>query len=543
MTNLDYQSLELELAQQNKAIQRKESDAAVLKALGHLKDATLEECLSNQLWRLNNLYWIKDKDGEVVPFQMNVFQMELYVSLWYFNIILKARQLGFSTLIDIIALDTCLFTDNYAAGIIAHDLESAKDLFRDNIDFPYQHLPEAIKEWRPATTDTVREFEFNNGSHIQVATSLRSGTNQFLHISEFGKICAKSYEKAREVVTGSIETVSIGNICIIESTAEGQGGFFYDYCQEAEKAMLEEKKLGMQDYKFWFFPWWREKTYRLDPKSIELTDEDRIYFNELEQSIETTLDDAQRAWYLTKRKKLGEDMSREYPGTALEAFESSIEGTYLGVELKELRTSPRIRYIPHEPGHPVFTFWDIGMDDYTAIWVMQYIYREYRFLRYFEGNDHGVERYVKELKRWGVDYNYTYGKHYFPHDVKVRDWSAGEEDGMPKTRKKILESLGIKPIVVVPSPPGSFAEQVQASRTILSQCWFDEEGCDMGLRRLAGWKKRMDRSTGQFTSTEKSDENSHGGAAFRMFAAGFTPPTDHKPLKYESWGESVEGVM
>lgn len=540
MSDIDYEGVEAELIAQNKQIQRAESNKAVVEALGHLKGAGIEECMANQLWRLNHLYWIVDKDGAEIPFQMNVFQMELLSGMWYFNIILKARQLGFSTLIDIVALDTCLFTDNYAAGIIAHDLESAKELFSSNIDFPYQHLPEAIKQWRTATTENVRELKFENGSHIQVATSLRSGTNQFLHISEFGKICAKSYEKAREVVTGSIETVGIGNICLIESTAEGEGGFFYDYCQEAENAALQNKKLGMQDYKFWFFPWWREKTYRLDPGSVVVTDEDSAYFNEMEKAVGTLLEPSQRAWYITKRKKLSEDMTREYPGTAKEAFESAIEGTYLGTEMKALRASPRIRHIPLETGHPVFTFWDIGMDDYTAIWAMQYIFREYRFIRYYENNDAGAEHYAKELKRWADEYGYTYGKHYLPHDAKVRDWSV--KGG--QTRKQVLVALGVRPIKIVASPPGSFAEQVQACRTKLSQCWFDEQDCALGLQRLSGWKKSFDQANGQFKSTEKPDENTHGAAAFRMFAAGFSPPdTNATPLKYEQYEQAVKGVI
>ena len=70
-------------------------------------------------------------------------------------------------------------------------------------------------------TDNIRELSFSNGSRIAVGTSFRSGTLQFLHISEFGKICAKYPEKAREIVTGAIEALSIDGKLFIESTAEG----------------------------------------------------------------------------------------------------------------------------------------------------------------------------------------------------------------------------------------------------------------------------------------------------------------------------------
>jgi len=185
-----------------------------------------KDLLADQQWRLNNLYYIIDKEGRRVRFRLNWAQEELFDNLWYCNIILKARQLGMSTFILLYMLDNCLFIPDLRCGVIAHNLEDAEYLFRDKVKFAYDNLPEALRKWRsldtPGKTATKKELMLNNNSSIRVGTSMRSGTLNFLHISEFGKICRKYPEKAREIVAGSLNTVQAGQHIFIESTAEGR---------------------------------------------------------------------------------------------------------------------------------------------------------------------------------------------------------------------------------------------------------------------------------------------------------------------------------
>ncbi len=113
-------------------------------------------------------------------------------------------------------------------------------------------------------TDSARELLFPNNSSIRVGTSLRSGTLNYLHISEYGKLCAQTPIKAKEVKSGALNTVEAGQIIAIESTAEGRSGHFYDLCQDSQKDELAGKTLTPLDYKFHFFPWWRHPQYSLD---------------------------------------------------------------------------------------------------------------------------------------------------------------------------------------------------------------------------------------------------------------------------------------
>ena len=83
---------------------------------------------SDWRWRLDNLYWIIDKDGRRVQFRLNEAQAALFDDMHYCNVILKARQRGFTTFIQIFMLDACLFNDNIRAGTIAHNLAGQNDL-------------------------------------------------------------------------------------------------------------------------------------------------------------------------------------------------------------------------------------------------------------------------------------------------------------------------------------------------------------------------------------------------------------------------------
>jgi hypothetical protein len=195
--------------------------------MAKIESKLLKDQLSDPRWRLSNLYWITDKSGKRVKFSPNWAQESLMNDLHFCNVILKARQLGFSTFIQIFMLDQCVFNSNVRAGTIAHRLDDAKTLFRDKVQYPYDNLPEAIRNLRPKMSDSAEELLLSNNSSIRVGTSLRSGTLQYLHISEYGKLCAQYSDKAREVRTGALNTVQAGQTVFIESTAEGKEGHFF----------------------------------------------------------------------------------------------------------------------------------------------------------------------------------------------------------------------------------------------------------------------------------------------------------------------------
>ena len=112
-----------------------------------------EKCLSNPKWRLNNLYYIVDKQGHKTLFKLNWAQEELYSNMHYCNLVLKCRQLGISSLVCLLFLDRCLFNSNVSAGIIAHTLEDGQQMFR-RVKFAYDSLPEDLRNLITADNDT-----------------------------------------------------------------------------------------------------------------------------------------------------------------------------------------------------------------------------------------------------------------------------------------------------------------------------------------------------------------------------------------------------
>lgn len=141
--------------------------------------------LADPLYRLNNLYYITDKMGKKVKFKMTAEQLAYFDSEHHKNIILKARQLGFTTQVCIMQLDCALFESKKCA-LIAHTLHDAKRLFREKVKFAYDNLPELVRLANPVKIETKEELVFENGGSITVSTSFRGGTLQRLHVSEFG---------------------------------------------------------------------------------------------------------------------------------------------------------------------------------------------------------------------------------------------------------------------------------------------------------------------------------------------------------------------
>jgi hypothetical protein len=221
------------------------------------------ELLLDKKSRLENLYHVIDKSGNKVPFKLNWAQEQLHNDRWNKTIILKARQLGCTTFWAIDFLDDCFWQQNMTAGIIAHRREDAENIFRSKVKFAYDNMPDWTRAINKARNDRAGELMFENGSNYRVSTGFRSGTCNRLLVSEYGKICCQSPDAAKEIMTGSLNTVAEDQVVVVESTAEGREGNFYSMCQEAKKVKESGRKLNKMDFKFHFLSWMDEPSYRL----------------------------------------------------------------------------------------------------------------------------------------------------------------------------------------------------------------------------------------------------------------------------------------
>lgn len=484
--------------------------------------------LADPLWRLcsGQLYWIMIKgedDTEVtrVRFKPNRAQRRLMASLWHRNIILKARQLGFTTLVAILWLDHALFNADQRCGIIAQDREAAEAIFRDKVRFAYDNLPEALRESMPLARDSASELLFaHNNSSIRVATSMRSGTIHRLHVSEFGKIGAKYPDKAKEVVTGSLPAVPATGIAIIESTAEGQAGEFYEMTKKAQALHQQSKILTPKEYRFHFFAWHDNPEYEMDPAGVIITPKDHEYFDRIEGEMQTTISIYKRAWYIATREADfsgdPEKMWQEYPSTPDEAFQQSTEGKYYALQLARARKDGRICRVPHVQHVPVNTFWDIGAADGTAVWLHQKIGPEHRFIGFIENWTEPYATTIKALQELG----YVWGTHYLPHDAEHKR-QQGQRVMSP--REMLQELTPGWHYEIVPAVD-EVQHGIQAVRSIFNQCWFDETACKAGLEHLAMYSKEWNSRLACWKDQPKHDVHSEAADAIRQFAQGWSEP-------------------
>lgn len=467
----------------------------------------LQNNLADRNWRLNNLYFIKDKSGKKIKFKLNWAQEKLRQDTWYFNIILKARQLGFTTYILIYFLDSCLFNSNHSAGVIAHTKDDAQNLFDNKVKFAYDNLPQWLKDLRTADTDSAKKLVFNNGSSFDVGTSLRSGTYQKLLISEYGKVSAKYPDKAREIKTGALNTVEAGQQIFVESTAEGKTGEFFDLCENARALKLQGKTLTALEPKFHFFAWFDNPEYSLsdeDTKNTPIPQDTEEYLSKFD------LTPNQKAWYAAKEKIQGDDMRREYPSTPEEAFEGSLEGAFYSKEMALVRKSNQITNVTYDRRHPVHTFWDIGQSsDQMTIWFYQNINSKHCFINYHESNNEGWNYYANLLKSM----DYVYESHNWPHDGQKRIVGAEVQ-----TSKQLAEQVGIRPINIVKRTNSVWLDIINHCKPILPNCYFDESKCALGIKRLDNYRKRWDKINSMWLNDAQHDEASHGADGFRTFA-------------------------
>lgn len=496
--------------------------------------------MKSRRWRLNHLYTCSTKDGRIVRFRLNWAQQAFLDWLHHFNLILKARQLGFTTFLQIYMLDACLFNSNIRAGTIAHRLDDARIIFRDKLRDVYDRLPLSLKEAIPVIKDSADELVFANNSSIRVSTSMRSGTLQYLHVSEYAQVCARFPEKAREIRTGALNTVQAGQVVFIESTADGQEGHFHELCEQAQTKQRLDASLTPLDFKFNFFPWWRCPEYELDPAGVVIDENFREYFLGLKHNHGIVLTPGQMAWYVKKSDTQLEDMKREYPSTPEEAFEATVEGAYYAQQMAKAELEKRIGNFPAVADHPVHTAWDIGVSDATAIWFFQRLIGAVRLVGYYENSGEGLEHYLDKLDDMAHENGWQYGSHFMPHDIRVREWTGG------KTRIEVMLAEVYKRRLgkhVEKVADATIADGIDAARRLLADCEFDAGPCAEGLKALKGYRKDWNEEMGTWRDRPRHDANSHAADAFRYLAVSYRElqPEPIKPeVFYSPAGERRE---
>lgn len=445
-------------------------------------------------YRLNNLYRIIDRDGRDIAFRLNSVQEYVLDNLHNRNLILKARQLGMSTMAVLYLLDKCIWTPNVSAGIVSYSLEHAQHIFKRIIGHALKSLP----KWLDVgiVTQSTREITFKNGSVLRVDTTLRGGAYQLVLVSEFGKTCARNPVKAEEVITGTLNTLSQTGFSIIESTGEGNDGFFVDMVNNA--SLRGNDNLTPLDYKLFFFPWYSEPTYILKHNltyGIDLAD----YFDKIALEANIIISPEQRNWYAQQKGLLGDKIKQEFPSTISEAFLSSSDAYYFALGIEAAYNSNRCLYINiYDALLPLYVAMDIGVNDLTVMVFFQVVHGEIRIVDYYEDKNKGVEFYAKFLLQ---DKRYLYDTIFLPHDAAKRDGIVVENSYERDFRKHFRHT----PTKFVVLKKTDKQLQISNAKIKLDRCVFNLNKVKQLIDQMSKYRKKWSEQYGKYL-----DEPYHG---------------------------------
>jgi len=194
----------------------------------------------------------------------------------------------------------------------------------------------------------------------------------------------------------------------------------------------------------------------------------------------------------------------------------TVDGAVFAREMQMAEINNQITNVPYDPIKPVYTIWDLGWADSTAIWFVQFIGVEIRVLRYMEDSQKTISYYLAEIQKFG----YVYDTHYLPHDAASKNLGTG------RSIEEIVRATGMNVRVLDRVP---IADSINAARTIFPRCYFDRQNTTDGLQCLRHYRYEVDPDTKQFSRTPLHDQYSHGADAFRMLGLMVQEP--RKPVK------------
>lgn len=466
----------------------------LLKALPQLRDP---------VWRLHNLYKIVDKFAVERPFVPTPEQSALIHAVYRLkqkrHAILKARQMGFSTLIALMILDAAYFAENFNAAIIDRTQPDATAKLKGKIKFAFERLG-PLQE--TPTEDNDSALGWANGSHISAGKHARGSTLQFAHISEWGPIAHEDPKRSEEIKTGVLPAAEHG-IIIVETTFKGgKGGHLYQLLKTAQET--PESQRTPKDFRFWFFPWYLDAGYTLEGDPTAIAPEVRRYLDEKEEELGFRFTPGQRVWYAKTKAEQGIFMFREYPTTPEEAFMAPVEGSIYGDIVSRIRAAGQIRDFIWDRSSPVFAVLDIGWADATSIWLFQIIGRDIHWIW------HTRQTRITAAQAWQLiaKTEIPVAGVFLPWDSRSTDAAAGV------SYKGEFEKAGAVNVRILP-PTREIWAGINAARDLLARSYIHRTYCSAGIESLEAYHTKDSSAGGVVTKEPVHDWASHDADSFR----------------------------
>ncbi len=470
--------------------------------------------LANPLWRLRNLYHIKRADdGRIIKFEPRPEQQRVYDMLFKEGvkrlIILKARRLGMSTALDVLLTDQMLWNAGTQCSLVDQTAADAERKLATIAKVALDNLPPVALQCIEKVRDSGSILEVSvageAASSFFAGLRARGGTNNWLHLSEWGVIQADDPRRSEEILTGAIPSAEHGRIIIETTWKGGRGGHLW----EIVKGALETPEAAKtdKDWRVVFFPWWKDPTYVVEGDVATISPAISQYLDQMQSQTGHTFSDQQRLWYDRQSRDLGLFIFREFPTTLDECFKSPVEGAIYAGELDKLRASGAISAFKTDNSTLVHTAWDLGSPVNTVVWYFQVIGgNEIRVI------DCDMDLDMTPVQRVGhmLAKGYSYGAHFLPHDAAATRTSG-------KADAQVYTEAGLANVRVLPRTHDIWIG-INACLQMFPRFSFRLPACERGLDALANYAYKRSSATGIVVNEPVHNWASHAADALRMIA-------------------------
>lgn len=268
-----------------------------------------------------------------------------------------------------------------------------------------------------------------------------------------------------------------------------------------------------------------ELIFTMNPDLEEDPAYDMLVMSPPPDTVVVTVNYMDNNFFPDNLRALMEDQKAKDHGKYLNVWEghcnSAVDGAIFAIEMEKAGADGRITHVPYDKTKPVDIFYDLGRNDKTAMWWVQQIGYEFRFLRYYENSGQHFSHYVKIAK----ELPYAYGKQYLPHDAENEQLSAEKT-----IKRQAQEAFGQGVTIVKRIPRKALA--IDSARGIFDRCVFDKELCADGLTCLRKYAYKVDPETLKTSSEPEHDTPwSHGADAFMAVGQFMLPVVKPKPAQ------------
>ncbi len=496
----------------------------------------LAELIKDPVWRLSHgFYTIRNEQGKPQKFIPNEEQKEVLQEIYIHGssiiIIIKARQLGMSTLIALVILDTLLFGTSVECNLTDYNSINAKKKLREKILYAYDRLQPEFRAQYVVYARSLQKGEFSIGPVVPpqgqsadekpysvfiAGETARGGTFQISWFSEWWETAARHPQRSEDILTAGWPAGEQG-LRIVETTVHGgQHGEVWSLTKQGLDFHGEPLARHLRTRStpaIMFFPWWKKDAYREEGSPSLIRQDMHVYFAKMERETKHRFDDAQKLWYQIQSDTFGVFVKGQYPTTIHECWEAPVKGAIWAEALAKAVQDQRVSSVPHDPDLEVDTTWDLGAPENTRACFWQHRSGERCMIDYYTDQKHDLPDRVRWLKATG----YRYGTHYLPHDGAAR-----EKNGISYQRQfeEELKRQGVGGRVISIKRTTDFWKGISHFNYLLATSLrIDEVKCRAWLESARLYRRKAEtHNPEQFTNDIEGGNQNHGADAARMLA-------------------------